>query len=241
MKEQRESFPPEQEREIKLCHVALVMDGNRRWAKIRGRSTTDGHEEGRKRIEPIVRRASELGIEVVTFYTLSLDNLQRPKEEVTGLLRVLNEGFEPLMERLKEENIRFHLLGDVNRFPPSLQEHFRQAETVSRNKTGITVNLALAYGGRDEIVRAVRKIVHNGVNEEDITEQLIENNLDTVGQPDPDVVIRTGGRARVSGYLPWQTVYSEIYFTDVLWPDFTVEEFNKAISWYKQQIRTFGH
>lgn len=237
---ERESLSPERMKQIGLDHVALVMDGNRRWAKLHGKPTLMGHEEGRKRMEPVVKRAAQLGIDVVTFYTLSLENLERSEGEVGGLLRVLRDGFAPLMGKLREENVRFHFLGDINRFPPDLQENFRQAEAVSEEMTGITVNLALGYGGRDEIVRAFKQIVRMGIKEEGINEELIGENLDTAGQPDPDLVIRTGGRTRLSGYLTWQTVYSEIYFSNVLWPDFTVEEFNKAISWYKERIRTFG-
>lgn len=238
---ERLTLLPERERQISLHHVAIVMDGNRRWARFYGKPIIEGHDEGRKRIEPIVKRAGELGIEVLTFYTLSLENLERPEEEVTGLLSILRSGFPTLMEKLREENTRFHFLGDINRIPPDLQDSFRQAESVSREKTGITFNLALAYGGRDEIVRALKQIVRKGISEENIDEKLIKDNLDTAGQPDPDLVIRTGGRARLSGYLTWQTIYSEIYVSDVLWPDFTVEEFEKAISWYSQQVRTFGH
>ena len=241
MSVERESLSPEREKQIDLRHVALVMDGNRRWAKLHGKPTLEGHEEGRKRMEPIVKRVTELGMDVVTFYTLSLENLERPEEEVKELLRVLKDGFTSLMERLKEENVRFHFLGDISRFSDNLQDNFRQVEAVSKEKTGITVNLALAYGGRDEIVRAFKQIVRMGISEENINEELIRENLDTAGQPDPDLVIRTGKRTRLSGYLTWQTVYSEIYFSNALWPDFTVEEFDKAISWYKEQVRTFGH
>lgn len=241
MIELRPNFPPETEIETRLRHVALVMDGNRRWAKLHEKPTLEGHEEGRKRIEPIVARAAELGIDVVTFFTLSLENLERPGEEVGELLSVLRDGFTPLMERLREENVHFHFLGDINHFPPDLQDNFRQAEVVSKEKTGTTVNLALAYGGRDEIIRAFKQIVRMGIREENINEELIGENLDTAGQPDPDLVIRTGERTRLSGYLTWQTVYSEIYFSNALWPDFTVEEFDKAISWYKERIRTYGH
>ena len=223
-----------------LHHVALVMDGNRRWAKLYGRPSIEGHEEGRQRIEPIVKRAVEFGVDVVTFYTLSLENLKRPEQEVANLMHVLRTGFSSLTEKLIEGNARFHLLGDINRFPRDLQENFRQAEDVSKEKTGITVNLALAYEGRDEVVRAFHRIMRRGFGEEGVNEALIRENLDTAGQPDPDLVIRTGGRARLSGLMPLQTVYSEIYFVDVLWPDFTVGEFDKAILWWKQQVRTFG-
>lgn len=232
--------PQEIERKPLLQHVALVMDGNRRWAKLHGKLTIEGHVEGRERIEPIVKRAQEIGIEVVTFYTLSLENLKRTEEEVEGLFELLRDGLEPLVENLKGQDVRFQSLGDIDSLPSDIRATSRQAEETSKEKSGIGVNLALAYGGRDEIVRAFRRIVRVGVREEDITEELVNTYLDTAGQPDPDLVIRTGGRKRLSNYLPWQTVYSEIYFTDVLWPDFTIEEFNKAVSWYNEQTRTFG-
>lgn len=231
---------PKEEGQKGPHHVAMIMDGNRRWAKSQNKPLIEGHEEGSRRIEPIVKRATELGIDVVTFYTFSLENLYRPEQEIADLMFVLKTGFTSLTEKLIEGNTRLRILGDIKRFPPDLQENFGQAEDVSKEKTGITVNLALAYGGRDEVVRAFKRIAHQGFREGEINEELIRENLDTVGQPDPELVIRTGGRTRLSGFMPLQTVYSEIYFSDVLWPNFTVDEFDRAILWWEQQVRTFG-
>lgn len=224
-----------------LSHVALVMDGNRRWAKLHGLPVVEGHKEGERRIEPIVKRCQDLGIQAVTFYTLSVDNLERPQEEVTALTDVLRKGLPSVFSKLEEENGRFRALGNIERFPADIQAGLQEAMLLSQDRKGITVNLAMAYGGRDEIKRAVQKIVRSGYKEEEITEELISQSLDTAGQPDPDLVIRTGGRYRLSGFLPWQGVYAEIYFSDILWPDFGVEEFNKAILWHQEQTRTFGH
>ena len=224
-----------------LSHVALIMDGNRRWAKLYHLPLIKGHQEGEKRIEPIVKRCRELGINVVTFYTLSIENLERPEEEVKELLKVLRNGIPLMFRRLEKEDVRFCALGDISRFPTDIHDAIRETETLTQNKAGIIVNLALAYGGRNEIRRAFQRTVRAGVKEEEITEELINSNLDTVGQPNPDLIIRTGGRHRLSGFLPWQGVYAEIYFSDILWPDFKVEEFNKAILWYQEQVRTFGN
>lgn len=223
-----------------LSHVALVMDGNRRWAKFHNLPVIEGHREGERRIEPIVKRCQDLGIQVATFYTLSVDNLERPQEEVMALIDVLRKGLPLVFRKIEEENGRFCALGNIERFPADIQTGLQEAMLKSQDRKGITVNLAMAYSGRDEIKRAVQRIVRLGYKEEEITEELIGQCLDTAGQPDPDLVIRTGGRYRLSGFLPWQGVYAEIYFTDILWPDFSVEEFNKAISWHKEQVRTFG-
>lgn len=222
------------------CHVALIMDGNRRWAKQRGLSSIEGHKAGEKMIEPVAFRCKELGILAVSFYTLSTENLKRPSAEIEGLLNVLRVGAGPMLERLAREDIRFTPLGDLELFPEDIRKILLHAAEVTQNKQGMGVNLALGYGGRDEIVRAVRRLVDDGIPGKAVTEDILATKLDTAGQPDPELVIRTGGRARLSNFLPWQTVYSEIYFTDTLWPDFTVDEFNLILSWYQEQVRTFG-
>lgn len=223
-----------------LQHVAIIMDGNRRWAQLHEKPVVDGHKEGKQRIEPIIRRCSLLGIEVVTFYALSTENFGRSEEDIRGLLDLLKKGIPEATQRLLNEGVRFRAIGDMEFFPSDIQIYMRSAEQKSQEKEGITVNLALGYGGRNEITRAFRKIVSMGVTTNQITEELISDHLDTAMQPDPDLIIRTGGRHRLSGFLPWQGTYSEIYFTDTLWPDFTIHDFNKAISWYEQQIRTSG-
>lgn len=222
------------------CHVALIMDGNRRWAKQRGLSSIEGHKAGEKVIEPVALRCKELGILAVSFYTLSTDNLKRPTAEVDTLLNVLRVGAAPMLERLAREDVRFTPLGNLELFPEDIRKILLHAAELTKHKQGIRVNLALGYGGRDEIVRAIRTLADNGVFGAAVTEEVLSAKLDTAGQPDPELVVRTGGRARLSNFLPWQTVYSEIYFTETLWPDFTVNEFNLALSWYQEQVRTFG-
>ncbi|KKU55011.1 di-trans,poly-cis-decaprenylcistransferase [Candidatus Amesbacteria bacterium RIFCSPLOWO2_02_FULL_48_11] len=221
-------------------HVALIMDGNRRWAKKRNLPPIEGHKMGEKRIEPVALRCKELGVLAVSFYTLSRENLNRPRGEVEALLDVLRVGAGPMLKRLAEEDIRFVPLGNLLLFPQDICDILLDAAGITCHNEGMIVNLALAYDGRDEIVRAVGKLNAGGITGDAITEELISSKLDTAGQPDPDLVIRTGGRSRLSGYLPWQTVYSEIYFTSVLWPDFMVEDFDQALKWYREQVRTFG-
>lgn len=222
------------------CHVALIMDGNRRWAKQRGLPSIEGHKAGEKVIEPIALMCKELGILAVSFYTLSTENLKRSTAEVEALLNVLRIGAAPMLERLAKEDVRFTPLGDLDLLPEDVRNILLHAAEVTQDKQGMRVNLALGYGGRNEIVRAVRKLTDDGVTGEAVTEEILTNKLDTAGQPDPELVVRTGGRARLSNFLTWQTVYSEIYFTDTLWPDFTVDEFNLALCWYQEQVRTFG-
>lgn len=221
-------------------HVAFIMDGNRRWAKQRGLSSIEGHKAGEKVIEPVALRCKELGLLAVSFYTLSTENLKRSPTEVNALLNALRAGAAPMLKLLNREDVRFTPLGDLELFPEDIRDILLNAAQVTQNKQGMRVNLALGYGGRDEIVRAVRKLTDDGVTGEAVTEEKLSNKLDTNDQPDPELVVRTGGRARLSNFLTWQTVYSEIYFTDSLWPDFTVDELNLALSWYQEQVRTFG-
>lgn len=222
------------------CHVAFIMDGNRRWAKQRGLSSIDGHKAGEKVIEPVALRCKELGMLAVSFYTLSTENLKRSAAEVNALLNVLRVGAGPMLERLAKEDVRFTPLGDLELFPEDIRKILFHAAEVTQTKQGMRVNLALGYGGRNEIIRAVRRLFDDGIPCEAVTEDMLFAKLDTAGQPDPELVIRTGGRARLSNFFTWQTVYSEIYFTNTLWPDFTVDEFNLVLSWYQEQVRTFG-
>ena len=221
-------------------HVALIMDGNRRWARMKGFPPVEGHKVGEKVIEPIVLRCQELGILAVSFYTLSRENLKRPREEVNALLDVLRTGAGPMLGRLAKGDIRFVPLGDLDLFPDDIRKILLKAANETKHKNKLTVNLALAYDGRDEITRAMKKLNEEGFFGDAITEELISSRLDTSGQPDPELVIRTGGRSRLSGYLSWQTALSEIYFSPTLWPDFTVKEFDIIINWYGSQVRTFG-
>lgn len=221
-------------------HIAIIMDGNRRWAKQRRLLTIEGHRAGERVIEPVALRCKELGVLAVSFYTLSTENLKRPPEEVEALLNVLRMGAAPMLERLAREDIRFTPLGDLELFPEDIRNILLHAAEITQDKRGMRINLALSYGGKNEIVRAVRKLNRDGIVNDAITEESLSARLDTADQPDPELVIRTGGRSRLSNFLPWQTVYAELYFTDILWPDFTVEELNTAVVWFQEQIRTFG-
>lgn len=221
-------------------HIAIIMDGNRRWAKQRRLLTIEGHRAGERVIEPVALRCKELGVLAVSFYTLSTENLKRPPEEVEALLNVLRMGAAPMLERLAREDIRFTPLGDLELFPEDIRNILLHAAEITQDKRGMRINLALSYGGKNEIVRAVRKLNRDGIVNDAITEESLSARLDTADQPDPELVIRTGGRSRLSNFLPWQTVYAELYFTDTLWPDFTVEELNTAVVWFQEQIRTFG-
>jgi len=230
---------PEIEGDVPL-HIAIVMDGNRRWAKARGILGIEGHKEGARTIEPIAFRCRDLGVQVLSFYTLSIENLSRPPEQVGALLNVLRNQADKLLERLDKDNIRFKAIGDLGLFPLDLQSVFKDAEQRSAGKTGMIVNLALGYSGADEVVRAVKKIIRGNFSTDDVTPNLIKDFLDTSGQPDPELVIRTGRRSRLSGFFPLQSMYSEIFFSPTLWPDFTVDELNQIIAWYRVQTRTFG-
>lgn len=228
--------------ENKLKHIALIMDGNRRWAKQHGLSQLKGHSRGYKRIKGIVDRAIEYEISCLTFWAFSTENWKREKEEVDYLLNLFRRLFTKEVDKFHKKNVKVNVIGNLSMFPKDIQQMTQDwVEKTKKNKT-ITVNIALSYGGRDEITRAVNKILKLPVAScrLPVTEQFIAQYLDTVGQPDPELIIRTGGQWRLSGFLTWQAVYSELYFTDVLWPDFTPKEFDRAIEWHKEQKRNFG-
>jgi undecaprenyl diphosphate synthase len=224
-------------------HIALILDGNRRWARKKRRPDIEGHRQGVERIKPVVKRCVGLGVEHVTFWAFSTENWKRSKDFITGIMSVFREtlGRRDLFEELIQEGGEIHIFGDLKRFPEDIQQMVR--EYLSKGKPDskrIDVNFALNYGGRDEILRAIMKVMTNGVKPTEVNEELFSSYLDTAGQTDPDFLIRTGGEKRLSGYLTWQSVYAELYFTDVYWPDFTVEEFDKAILDYARRERRFG-
>lgn len=220
-------------------HVAMIMDGNRRWARNRRLPIFSGHKFGFDRIEPIVRHADNIGISHVTFWAFSTENWKRDKKEVDGLLNLFRRMFrESMIDRLNKNNVRVLALGDISAFPKDIAERIEQAIKQTKNNTGITANFALNYGGREEILRAIKKIVKEKPKE--VTEETVSKYLYTAGQPDPDLIIRTGGEQRLSGYLPWQGVYSELYFTNKYWPEFDEKEFNTAIMDFVSRTRRFG-
>ncbi len=224
-------------------HVALIMDGNRRWAKKKGLSSLKGHAYGEKRIEPIVDCAIELGISYLTFWAFSTENWRRSKQEVNFLLRLYRQELNKKVDRFHQKNVRVNVIGNLAMFPKDLQQKTQNWIIKTRENTKITVNFALSYGGRDEIIRAINKWYRSKMKQNEnkaITKEEFEKYLDTAGQPDPDLVIRTGGEKRLSGFLLWQSEYAELYFTDILWPDFSPDEFLKAVDFFSQRQRRFG-
>lgn len=222
-------------------HIAIIMDGNRRWAKSRGLDPVKGHEEATlKVIEPLIERCGELKIPYITFWAFSTENWKRDEEELKGLFNVFRLGLGTLAMRFIQKGARLKILGDVTRFPEDIAKKTLEMMQMSSKNDKINVTFALNYGGRDEILRALKKIIADEVDPNSITEELFSSYLDTAGVPDPDLIIRTGGENRTSGYLPWQSVYSELLFTPVLFPDFTPAEFEKAIINYQGRHRRMG-
>lgn len=225
---------------MKLKHIALIMDGNGRWAKLRGLPRIEGHRNGVKRVNEIIDAAIEQRLKAVTFYTFSMENWKRPKVEINALMRLLKNFIESEMKRLHKKNIVFRAVGDIEMLPSSVLKVVREFQELTRHNTGLIVSSALSYGGRAEILNAVKKIVAKGVPAGEINEKLLESFLYTSGIPDPDLIIRTSGEMRLSNFLLWQSAYAEFYFTDVHWPDFDRKEFAKAIHEFKNRERRFG-
>ncbi len=225
-------------------HVAIILDGNGRWAKQRNMPRSFGHKEGCKVIEQTVYDAGELGIEYLTAYGFSTENWKRSDEEVTGLMKLFRIYMKRLMGIAKENNVRVKSIGDRRRFPEDIASGLDDLEEQTKDNTGLTFIIALNYGARDEITRAVKKVAEEvregALSPEDITEDVIASHLDTAGIPDPDLLIRTGGEMRLSNYLLYQAAYTEFYVTDVLWPDFRMEDLKKAVEWYMHRERRFG-
>lgn len=225
-------------------HVAIIMDGNRRWAKEKGIDYRLGHREGAKTLEKIVRYAKKVGIKYITVYAFSTENWKRSEEEVGALMLLLKTYLDDYSKRADTENIKVKVLGNITELSSGLQKSLRKCEERTADNTGITFSICINYGGRDEIVNAVKKIsqdVKEGkIRVEDIDEKLISNNLYTAGIPDPDLVIRTSNELRISNFLPWQIVYSEFLFLDKYWPDFSEDDIDMAIVEYQKRNRKFG-
>ncbi len=225
-------------------HIAIIMDGNRRWAKSKGIPVGLGHKEGAKTLEKIVRYAKNIGIKYITVYAFSTENWKRSKEEVSTLMNLMMSYLESYSKRADSENIKVKILGNRQELSPKMNELIQKCMERTKDNTGITFNIALNYGGRDEILGAVKKIAekvqNNEVKIEDITEQTISDNLYTKGQPDPDLLIRTSGEIRLSNFLPWQLVYTEFVFIEKNWPDFNEKDLDKAIEIYQKRNRKFG-
>ena len=225
-------------------HVAIILDGNGRWAKKRMLPRNAGHAAGSKNVEKICAAAWDMGIEYVTMYAFSTENWSRPKEEVDALMKLLHSYLKDCLKTSKKNNMQVRVIGDISKLDKDLQERIIELERVSAENTGLHFQVALNYGSRDEIKRSIISIA-NEVKEgsllpEDITEDIISSHLDTIGIPDPDLMIRTSGEQRLSNYLLWQLAYAEFYFTDVLWPDFSKKDLQKAVEFYQSRDRRFG-
>ena len=225
-------------------HIAIIMDGNRRWAKAKGLPVAFGHKEGAKTLEKIVRYAKKVGIKYITVYAFSTENWKRNEEEVSTLMNLMQSYLDDYSKRADSENIKVNILGSRKKLSEKMINSVEKCMEKTKNNTGITFNIALNYGGRDEIVKAVKNIAQKVQNDEmkleDITEQTISDNLYTKNQPDPDLLIRTSGEIRLSNFLPWQLVYAEFVFIEKNWPDFNEKDLDEAIEIYQKRNRKFG-
>ena len=225
-------------------HIAIIMDGNGRWAKEHAMGRIRGHKRGAQAVRATVRTCREIGIKYITLFAFSLENWGRPTKEIEGLMSLLEEYLAKELKGLHKQGIRITTIGDIDQLKPSVKEKIISAKKVTANNDKMILNLALSYGGRDEIIDAVKKIVQdsqNGkINSGEINKEIFSNYLSTGEMPDPDLLIRTSGEYRISNFLLWQLAYTELYFTKVLWPDFKKEDIIKAIASYQKRERRFG-
>ena len=221
-------------------HVAIIMDGNGRWARRRGLPRIAGHHAGTENLRQIISSSVEFGVKYLTIYAFSTENWGRPQEEVDGLMSILADVIDRELTELHKEGVRLYHIGRIERLQGNLQKKVAEAMELTRDNHRLYLQLAWNYGGRDEIVCAISKIIEDGVKSEDISPELVSRYLFTAGIPDPDLVIRTSGEMRTSNFLIWQAAYSEWYVTPTLWPDFNREEYYKALLAYSQRERRFG-
>ncbi len=221
-------------------HVAIIMDGNGRWARARGLPRLAGHRAGTENIRPILEASVEFGIEILTIWAFSTENWTRPETEVKGLLRILQDMIRRELQELHKQGVQLRHLGRLDRLPVRLQKQIHQAIDLTKNNNRIVLNVAFDYGGRAEIVQAVQRIIRDGIPAEEVDELLLSRYMYTAGQPDPDLIIRTSGEMRTSGFMMWQSAYSEYYITPTLWPDFGREDLYQALVAFSQRDRRFG-
>ncbi|MBN1383556.1 MAG: isoprenyl transferase [Elusimicrobia bacterium] len=219
-------------------HIAIIMDGNGRWARKRNLPRLSGHREGVKRVEEIIRSANALGVAVLTLYAFSTENWARPATEIKGLFGLLKIFLRKKIKEFKKNNLRLRVIGDVTELPEDVVKEINSAVDITAGNTGMILNVALNYGGRQEIVNAVNKIIGTGIK--DVKEETFKKYIYTAGLPDPELIIRTSGENRISNFLLWQSAYSEFYTTDILWPDFKKHDFLNAISEYQKRVKRFG-
>jgi undecaprenyl diphosphate synthase len=222
-------------------HIGIIMDGNGRWAELRGLPRLEGHKRGVVRVKEIIETAYKMGIESLTLYAFSIENWLRPKDEVAVIMTLLEDTLKQEFSTFAEREIRFRVIGNKDKLSEGLRELIEFIETMTKDNQRFTIQCALSYGGRDELIRAIKKAVYLNLSTNDITEACISNLLDTAGVPDPDLIIRTSGEQRLSNFLVWQSAYSEFYFTATLWPDFTKEELHESIYEYQMRDRRFGN
>ncbi|HSW63058.1 MAG TPA: isoprenyl transferase [Dissulfurispiraceae bacterium] len=221
-------------------HIGIIMDGNGRWAEMRGLPRSEGHKRGVERVKEIMEAAGSLGVEVLSLYAFSIENWRRPEDEIGVIMGLLENTLKHQLETFMLEKIRFRVLGDRSRLPEHIRSLIEIAEQATAKNNRLTTQFALSYGGRDEIIRAVQRAIRERIEPNRITEKLFSSMLDTEGQPDPDLIVRTSGELRLSNFLTWQSAYAEFYFTSTLWPDFTRQEFLDAIHDYRMRERRFG-
>ena len=234
------TIPSEMQKQALPVHVGLIMDGNGRWAKQRKLPRTSGHEEGLKRAKDIAKAAADLGLRYVTLYVFSTENWKRTEQEVGFLMNLIHTHLVKEFQFYRDNQIRVKLLGDITGLPKNIQDDIREAEADTENFTGLTLCLAINYGGRDEIVRGVRKLLAGHKDAGSLSEQDIQASFDIPELPDLDVLIRTGGEKRLSNFLLWQSAYAELIFSDTLWPDYSPAEFLSDIAEFQGRVRKFG-
>jgi len=221
-------------------HVAMIMDGNGRWALSRGLPRLAGHKAGTENLRRVIRSSVEFGVKYLTIYAFSTENWGRPPEEVKGLMYILEDVIDRELGELNKEGVQLRHIGRLERLAPTLQEKVLDAIEITKNNDRLVLNVAFNYGGRDEIVNAIQKIIKDGIAPEDVTDELVGRYLYTAGVPDPDLIIRTSGELRVSNFLIWQAAYSESYVTPTYWPDFDKEEYRRALEMFAQRDRRYG-
>ncbi len=221
-------------------HVAIIMDGNGRWALSRGKPRLAGHRAGTENLRRIIRASADFNVEYLTIYAFSTENWRRPPAEVQGLMHIMEDVIDRELNELNDEGVRLRHLGRLDKLAPKLRKKVRHAVELTKENNRLNLNIAFNYGGRDEIVYAVQNIIRAGVKADDVTVEMMSNYLFTAGMPDPDLIIRTSGELRTSNFLIWQSAYSEWYITPTYWPDFDREEYAKALKTFGQRDRRYG-
>jgi len=222
------------------AHVAIIMDGNGRWALARGLPRLAGHRAGTENLRRIITACVEFGVKYLTIYAFSTENWGRPREEVDGLMHIVEDVIDRELAELNQEDVQLRHIGRLERLEPQLQKKVLKAIELTKGNDRLVLNIAFNYGGRDEIIYAIQKMIRDGIRPEEVTSDLVSNYLFTAGAPDPDLIIRTSGELRVSNFLIWQGAYAELYVTPVYWPDFGKEEFRKALDTYAKRDRRYG-